>query len=72
MGLQFDRAELRRQMALRGLSGSDLAELGGISAASVSHALAGRPVSPATFRKICSALSARPELAAGVALLSGE
>ena len=43
---------LRRQMRLRGLTGSALGRLTGLSDATISHALAGRRLHPSSFRKI--------------------
>jgi hypothetical protein len=48
---------LRRQMWLRGLTGTDLARLSGLSDATISHALAGRRLHPTSFRKIVAHLA---------------
>lgn len=69
MGLVMDSAELSRQLALRALSKRELADVAGLSPASISHALSGRPVSPSTFRRICEALAARRPLDGAADLL---
>ncbi len=43
---------LRHQMWLRGLTGTDLGRLTGLSDSTISNALAGRRVHPGTFRRI--------------------
>lgn len=43
-----------------GLHGCDLARLAGVSAATMSSAMHGRPVSPRTIRKIAAALTRVP------------
>jgi transcriptional regulator with XRE-family HTH domain len=48
---------LRRQMRLRGLTGTALARMSGVSDATISHALAGRRLHPTTFRKIVAHLA---------------
>jgi transcriptional regulator with XRE-family HTH domain len=48
---------LRRHMRLRGLTGSDLARMSGLSDATISHALAGRHLHPSSFRKIVAHLA---------------
>jgi hypothetical protein len=55
---------LRHQMRLRGLTGTALARLTGLSDATISHALAGRRLHPSTFRKIVAHL-AKVELIPG-------
>ena len=55
---------LRHQMRLRGLTGSALARMTGLSDATISHALAGRRLHPSTFRKIVTHL-ARTEVIPG-------
>lgn len=47
---------LRRQMALRGWNGVDLAYHAGVVPATVSAAMQGRPISSATLRKLAEAL----------------
>jgi transcriptional regulator with XRE-family HTH domain len=57
MGVRLNPIRLHREMALRGLHSVDLARLAGLSAATVSSAMQGRPVSPRTLRKIVAALA---------------
>jgi len=52
--------QLRHEMVLRGLSASDLARAARLSAATVSAALAGRPVAPRTLALIAEALGRVP------------
>ena len=61
-GLRLSRVILRRQMALRGLSGVDLAAEAHISAPTMTAALAGRNLSPQTVRSIASALARIPSI----------
>ncbi|MGH7641632.1 MAG: helix-turn-helix domain-containing protein [Candidatus Dormibacteria bacterium] len=70
MGLVIEGEKLRRQLAIRGRSVTEFAELAGLSLPTVSHALAGRPLSPATFRAICRALTADAPLPGGTELLA--
>lgn len=51
---------LRFEIARRGWNNVDLARAAGVSAATVTTATAGRPVSPNTLRKIAVALAAAP------------
>ncbi|MGH7882272.1 MAG: helix-turn-helix domain-containing protein [Candidatus Dormibacteraceae bacterium] len=48
--------QLRREMYLRGFSGSELARKAGVSQATVSHALNGRRILPAKLRALAAAL----------------
>jgi transcriptional regulator with XRE-family HTH domain len=59
-GLRLDSVALRRQMALRGLAGSDLAALARVSAPTITAALAGRSLSPRSARRIAQALVNAP------------
>lgn len=70
MGLKVNGDELRRQLEIRGLLARDLAELAGLSPASVSHALAGRSISPRTFRAITRALAQTDPAPGAEALLA--
>lgn len=70
MGYVVDGAELRHQLALRGLSARDLAETSGLSEATISHALSGRPVSVHTIRAVVTTLD-RVKPFAGVDALLG-
>jgi hypothetical protein len=49
-------AELRHQMRVRGLTGAELARRANVSPATISHALNGRRIHPAKFRKIAMEL----------------
>lgn len=64
-------AELRRQCAIHGLPYQELAREAGVSPATISHALSGRPVSTATLRAIASALGRREQLPGIDSLLAG-
>lgn len=68
----LDPAELREQLALRGLLQKDLALLAGLSETSVSLAMRGRPVRAVTFARIARGLAAAPvvELAGADRLLA--
>jgi DNA-binding Xre family transcriptional regulator len=57
-GIVVDVDRLRRELALRAWSASDLAEIAGVSRPSVTNALKARPIKPVTLRKIIAALSA--------------
>jgi transcriptional regulator with XRE-family HTH domain len=57
-GIVVDVDRLRREMALRTWSASDLAEIAGVSRPSVTNALKARAIRPATLRKIIIALNA--------------
>ena len=61
-GTRFNPTALRRQMALRGLSGADLASEASISAPTMTAALAGRSLSPQTVRSIATALTRIPSI----------
>ena len=51
---------LRQEMARRGWSSSDLARHARLANATVSAALAGRPIAPASLAQIAKALSEAP------------
>jgi transcriptional regulator with XRE-family HTH domain len=53
---------LRFELARRGWDGCDLAAAAGLSCATVSAAMRGRPISTATLRKMVLALSRTPVL----------
>jgi transcriptional regulator with XRE-family HTH domain len=63
MGVVVNARELRKQMAARGLTSADLAELSRLSPPTVSHALHGRPISPRSMRAIARALDEAPACA---------
>jgi transcriptional regulator with XRE-family HTH domain len=58
--VQADR--LRLELARRGWDGCDLATAAGVSCATVSAAIRGRPISTVTLRKMVLALSRAPVL----------
>ena len=60
MGVTIDAQRLRRELARRGLTSVELAAMSHVSAATLSHALSGRAVSPRTLRAIASALQQVP------------
>ena len=61
---------LRQQMRLRGLTGTELARLAGLSDATISNALAGRRVHPGTFRRIVVQLAKLDVIAGAEALVN--
>jgi transcriptional regulator with XRE-family HTH domain len=61
---------LRREIAARGLDLQSFARLAGISAATLSHAVNGRPVAAPTLRGIVSALLRSPRLEGADLLLA--
>jgi len=63
-------ARLRREMLLRGWDGVDLAYHSGVSAATVSHAMQGHPISSTTIRKLVGALLRQPAITGADALLA--
>lgn len=67
---RFDPAALRRALALRGLSGADLARLAHLSPPTVSQAVNGRPVAPRTFTAIVRALGTSHPLPGSTELLA--
>jgi transcriptional regulator with XRE-family HTH domain len=64
--------KLERARVLRGWSKSDLAEKSGLGIATVSRALAGRPVEMETVRRLGLAFTNHPPLPEVLALLSKE
>lgn len=67
--LKVDR--LQQAMQLRGLSHKQLADLAGLSQASVSHALRGGKVRPSTIRALAKALHEAPTVP-GADLIAGD
>jgi transcriptional regulator with XRE-family HTH domain len=66
------RAEiLAREVARRGWNLADLARESGVSAATITAAKAGRPVSPRSLQRIAVALASAPPLANVDELLLG-
>jgi transcriptional regulator with XRE-family HTH domain len=58
MSVPINTERLMREMARRGWGRADLARAAGISAPTVTLALAGRPVAPSTLKHIAQALLA--------------
>jgi transcriptional regulator with XRE-family HTH domain len=56
-------------MAIRGLTGLDLAELARVSPATISHALNRHPVTPRTLSRIATALLQVPPVDGAATLL---
>jgi hypothetical protein len=71
MGHVLDVLELAARMAVRGLRPVDLAEKAHLAPATISHALAGRPVSAGTLRAIAIALSESAPIPGADGLLAG-
>jgi transcriptional regulator with XRE-family HTH domain len=61
---------LRHEIAARGLDLQSFARLAGISAATLSHAVNGRPVAASTLRSIVSAMLRSPRLEGADLLLA--
>lgn len=62
MGVVIRTDRLRQELVRRGWAGADLAHAAGISAPTVTAALAGRPLSPRTVGRIVQALALAPVL----------
>ncbi|MGH7744682.1 MAG: helix-turn-helix domain-containing protein, partial [Candidatus Dormibacteria bacterium] len=60
VGVSISSPRLRLELARRGWTHCDLARSAGISAPTVSAAIAGRPLAPGTVRRIAQALSMAP------------
>lgn len=60
MSVPVDPVRLRYEMAIRGLSASDLAREARVSAATISAALAGRSIAETSLRLIAGVLLAVP------------
>lgn len=59
---RFNGDRLRLELAKRGLSQERFAQVADVTAATVLHAVAGRPLSPTTLNKITTALVKLPVL----------
>lgn len=70
-GVAIKGEVLREQMRLRGLTGAALARATGLSDATISNALAGRQLHPATFRKIVAHLAKVDLIPGAEALAAG-
>lgn len=62
MRVGLDAGGLRHELARRGMTGAELAAIAGLSEATVSHAMTGRPVSYVTLRKLARGLTVTPAL----------
>lgn len=71
MSIAIQPHRLRAEMARRALSGSDLAKAAGVGAATVSTALAGRPIATRSLQLIVNALTHIPPVAVADLLLDG-
>lgn len=71
MSVILRRDILAREVARRGWTLADLAKAAGVSAATVTAAMAGRPVSPRSLQRIAVALASAPPLANVDELLLG-
>lgn len=70
--LRFDPHRLQHEMARRGLDQAGCARAAGVSAATMSHAAAGRPLRISSARAIARALQQAPVVEAIDALLEVE
>jgi DNA-binding Xre family transcriptional regulator len=60
MSIRLNPSRLDRELARRGWNASDLAEAAGCSAATISAARRGRPITSGTLSKIAGALQNAP------------
>ena len=67
--MQLDIDGLRRELALRGMTQAELAAAAGVTAATISHCLAGRSVNYLTLRKLARAMTVTPVLAGAQTLV---
>jgi transcriptional regulator with XRE-family HTH domain len=67
---RINQLRLRREMASRGWNACDLAQLAGLSPATLTAALKGTPVSPRTVRKIALVIARTPAIPEAVELLA--
>jgi transcriptional regulator with XRE-family HTH domain len=70
--IRIDPCALRHAMRVRGLTGAELARRAKVSEATISHALNGRRIHPATLRAINTVLRAVPPLDNVEALVTRE
>jgi transcriptional regulator with XRE-family HTH domain len=69
-GVRIDARALRHAMSVRALTGNELARRARVSNATISHAMNGRRIRPATLRAINAVLRATPPLEDVEALLA--
>jgi transcriptional regulator with XRE-family HTH domain len=72
VSIVIDPERLRRELARRGLSASDLSHEARISGATISAALAGKPIAASSLQLLGEALLRRPVLAVIDSLLPPE
>jgi DNA-binding Xre family transcriptional regulator len=70
MRVALDVGALRREMALRALTGAELASIAGISEATVSHMVNAHRVEHGTVRKVCRALMLTPVVPGADAIIA--
>jgi transcriptional regulator with XRE-family HTH domain len=70
MGIHLDVVALRHELARRAITGAELAQAAGLSSATVSHALNGRPIAESTLRRLARALTTIPAVPGAEALLA--
>ncbi len=70
--VRIDPCALRDAMRVRALTGAELARRAKVSEATISHAMNGRRIRPATLRAINAVLRATPPLEDVEALLAGD
>lgn len=63
MSVAVNPKRLERELARRALSASDLARLSGLSAATITAALAGRPLATRSLERIATVLADVPSVA---------
>ncbi len=71
MGVVVQSANLRTEMARRGWSAADLARQSGVSAPTISAALAGRAIAARSLAMIADCLDRSPPIGAIDALIAG-
>jgi len=72
MTVRMNADQLDRELSRRGWNATDLARASGCSAATISGARRGRPISSATLCKIAQALREAPVIPGIDELISGE
>lgn len=72
MTVVVDAQRLREALALRGWSGNDLARVSGLSAPTVSAALAGRPITAHSLKCMAMALDREPVVGVIAALIRSD
>jgi transcriptional regulator with XRE-family HTH domain len=72
MGVMVHPGRLRQEMIRRGWAACDLARQARVSEATVSAALAGRPIAPSTLGRMAGALAKAPVLQVIDSLIFGD